>query len=287
MPEQTERERLDAGYNLRAQVPGFQQHFDAYAAMSRSFREAWPYQHQGLLYGPGERQAIDLFLPAPGPGPAPLHVFIHGGYWQSQARQNFSFVARPFVERGIAVALLGYDLAPGVSMTAIARQIRAGLAWLHANGEDHGVDPVGLVVSGHSAGGHLAALALATDWSADGLPADLVKGICAISGLFDLEPVRRCYLNDVLGMDAEEAAALSPIHMKAPAPQAAILVTVGGAETEAFLDQSRRYATWLESRGCAPHLEIQPGLDHFEIVRTLGEPASLACRWLMARLDRA
>lgn len=281
----TEREQLDANYNLRARVPHFQDHFDAYVALSQAFRSEWPHQRRHLGYGTSERQAIDLFLPGAAAA-APLHVFIHGGYWQSQARENFAFVARPFVERGIAVALIGYDLAPTVTVTTIAGQVRSALAWLHANGARHGVDPGRLVISGHSAGGHLAALALATDWRARGLPADLVKGVCAISGLFDLEPVRRCYLNDVLKMDAAEAAALSPIHMETPGT-APVLLTVGGAETEAFLEQSRGYAGHLENQGRDVRLEVQPGLDHFEIVRALARPDNPACRWILDLLARA
>jgi arylformamidase len=105
-------------------------------------------------------------------------------------RKDFSFVAGPWLERGAAVAMLGYDVAPTVRMDAIVAQVRAGLAWLHRQAPAHGCDPARLHVAGHSAGGHLAAITLVTDWAGVGLPEDMIKGVCAISGVFDLEPSR-------------------------------------------------------------------------------------------------
>ena len=138
-------------------------------------------------------------------------MFIHGGYWQALDRKDFSFVAERLVEAGAAVALVGYDLAPAVDMDTIVGQIRAAIAWLYRNADAHGFDPDRICLAGHSAGGHLAAMALATDWTAFGLPADLVKGVCAISGVFDLEPIRLCYLNEVVRLDAEQARRNSPV----------------------------------------------------------------------------
>jgi arylformamidase len=157
------------------------------------------------------RQAIDLFLPH-GVSAAPIMAFIHGGYWQSRDRKDFSFVAGPWLERGVAVALLGYDLAPTVRMDAIVAEVRAGLAWLYRQAPAHGCDPTRLHVAGHSAGGHLAAVTLMTDWAGFGLPENMIKGVCAISGVFDLEPIRRCYLNEVVGLDTDEAHRNSPLH---------------------------------------------------------------------------
>lgn len=278
---QPDRATLDAQYNLRARVPEFQSYFDRYDRMSAAFRQ----NAKGCLdlaYGPGARQGIDLFLPdAKAP---PLAVFIHGGYWQSQDRKRFSFVAAPLIEAGAAVALIGYDLAPEVGMDAIVGQIRAGIAWLYKNGAELGYDPDQLVVSGHSAGGHLSAMALATDWASEGaLPDDLVKGICPISGIFDLEPIRLCYLNDVLGMDFEQARRYSPIRLP-PRTRCPVTVTVGERETAAFLEQSRRYADHLRAAGVACELAVQPDLDHFSIVEAMAEPGSLTAQALCRQL---
>jgi arylformamidase len=265
---ETERAILDAQYNLRAAVPEHLTYFARYEAESAALRARWP-GRLDLSYGPTPRQAIDLFLP--GTPDAPLLVFIHGGYWQSRDRKDFSFVAGPFLERGAAVALIGYDLAPTVRMDAIVAQIRAGFAWLYRHAPDHGCDAGRSYLAGHSAGGHLAAMALATKWRAFGLPEDVIKGVCAISGVFDLEPIRRCYLKEVVGLDADEARRNSPIHQTLHG-RCPVTVAVGELETRAFHEQSRAFAAKLECAGWPCRLLVQPGVDHFGIVMSLSDP---------------
>jgi arylformamidase len=182
------------------------------------------------------------------------------------------------------VALLGYDLAPEVDMDAIVAQVRSGLAWLYRRGAELGCDPERLVVSGHSAGGHLAAMALATDWRAEaGLPEDLIKGLCPISGVFDLDPIRRCYLNEVLGLTPEQVRRHSPLRLP-PRTSCPVTVTVGAKETAAFLEQSRRYAAHLEAAGPSVELLIQPDLDHFGIVEAMAKPDGATVRALRRHL---
>jgi arylformamidase len=152
LPE-AERAALDAQYNLRAAVPEHLAYFARYERDSAALRARWP-GRLDLAYGPTSRQAIDLFLPE-GATAAPILVFIHGGYWQSRDRKDFSLVAGPWLERGAAVAMLGYELAPAVRMDTIVAQVRAGLAWLLRHAPTHGCDPTRLHVAGHSAGGHL------------------------------------------------------------------------------------------------------------------------------------
>jgi arylformamidase len=280
---ETERAMLDAQYNLRAAVPEHLTYFARYEAESAALRARWP-GRLDLSYGPTPRQAIDLFLP--GPSGAPLLVFIHGGYWQSRDRKDFSFVAAPFLERGAAVALIGYDLAPAVRMDAIVAQIRAGLAWLYRHAQGHGCDAQQLYLAGHSAGGHLVAMALATEWRTFGLPEDLIKGACAISGIFDLEPIRLCYLNDVVGLDADEAWRNSPIH-QALHGRCPVTVAVGELETRAFHEQSRDFAARLERDGWPCQLLVQPGVDHFGIVMSLSEPDAPLVREIARQLGLA
>jgi arylformamidase len=280
---ETERAMLDAQYNLRAAVPEHLTYFARYEAESAALRARRP-GRLDLSYGPTPRQAIDLFLP--GTSGAPLLVFIHGGYWQSRDRKDFSFVAAPFLERGAAVALIGYDLAPAVRMDAIVAQIRAGLAWLYRHAPDYGCDARRLYLAGHSAGGHLVAMALATEWRTSGLPEDLIKGVCAISGIFDLEPIRRCYLNDVVGLDADEARRNSPIH-QALHGRCPVIVAVGELETRAFHEQSRDFAARLERDGWPRQLLVQPGVDHFGIVMSLSEPDAPLVREIARQLGLA
>lgn len=278
MSDPSDRATLDAQYNNRALVPDHQRHLDAFAQGSAALREAAD-ARLDLAYGDGPNQAIDLFLPPAGRD-APLLVFIHGGYWQALDRKDFSFVAEPFLAAGIAVAVVGYDLAPAVDMDRITDQVRDALLWLHRHGSEHGVRGERLVVTGHSAGGHLTAMVLSTDWANLGAPADLIAAAAPISGLFDLEPIRRCYLNEVLGLDPAQVARLSPLGL-APTARVPVLVTVGGEESEAFLEQSARYAAHLRSAGTLVTHEVQPRLNHFTVVRALADPSNPATRWLV------
>jgi len=158
-------------------------------------------------------------------------------------------------------------------------EIRGALCWLHHHAPELGFDAKRIHVAGHSAGGHLSAMALATDWPELGLPADVIKGVCAISGVFDLEPVRLCYLNDVLNLTVQQARRNSPMQL-APRARCPVLVTVGAEETPAFLGQSRRYADLLAAAGVACEHRVLPGLDHFAIVQTLAEPDNAMVQWL-------
>ena len=265
---ETERAALDGQYNLRAAVPEHLEYFARYKTESAALRARWP-GRLDLGYGSTLRQAIDLFLPRSATA-APLLVFIHGGYWQSRDRKDFSFVAGPLLKRGAAVALIGYDLAPEVRMDAIVAQVRAGLAWLYRHAPEYGCGAERLYLAGHSAGGHLAAMALATDWRAFGLPEDVIKGVCAISGVFDLEPIRLCYLNEVVGLDPDEARRNSPIdqalHGRCP-----VTVAVGELETQAFHEQSHAFAAKLERDGWPCQLLVQPGVDHFGIIMSMAQ----------------
>lgn len=269
-PSAAQKAALDAQYNLRAAVPEHPTYFDRYAAESAALRARRP-GRLDLPYGDTPRQAIDLFRPDA--ATPPLLVFIHGGYWQAFGPKDFSFVAEPLLARGAAVALIGYDLAPNVRMDRIVGQVRAGLAWLYRQGRALGFDPDRIFVAGHSAGGHLAAMALAADWTAQGLPADLIKGVCALSGVFDLAPIRRCYLNEVVGLDEAEARRNSPVHL-ALHGRCPVTVAVGELETRAFHEQSQAYAAKLAGAGWPAELLIQPGVDHFGIVMAMAEPGA-------------
>lgn len=218
----------------------------------------------GLAYGPGAGETLD-FYPAGGGGAAPLLVFIHGGFWRSLAARDFAFVAEGFVAQGIAVAVLDYPLIPAVRLGDIVASCRRALGWLHANATALGVAPGALFVSGNSAGGHLVAELMARDWpAAAGLPADLVAGGCAISGLFELEPVRLSAQQATLGFTPGEVARWSPLrHVGRGAP---LLVAVGGAEAEEFLAQSRAFAAAWSGMGSDAALLVPEGADHITVV---------------------
>ena len=247
---------LEAEYNNRAAVPDHPAVMARWKAEAEVTRAAEP--PTVLRYGPGPRETIDLFEAGPG---APVVAFLHGGYWQALDRSWFSHLARGFVARGVALALPSYDLCPRVSLAELVEQVRGAAAFLVRRHER----PV--LAGGHSAGGHLAAMLLATDWAARGLAPDAVHAAYAISGLFDLPPLLSTAVNDALGLDAETARRLSPLFL--PAPGRPFYAAVGGTEGEEYLRQTRSIAaawggTW----------DVLPGANHFTAIAPLADPSS-------------
>lgn len=222
-----------------------------------------------LAYGPSPRQRIDLY-PAAAPG-APILSFIHGGYWRSRDKSEFAFIAEPLVAAGITVAMPEYDLAPAVTVATIVEQMVAAHAWLHRHAGEHGADPARLFVAGHSAGGHLAAMMAATHWNAidPALPADLVKGAYAVSGLFDLMPILHFSFNADIGLDAASAKAMSPIE-HAPAWPVPVRTAAGALESDEFRRQCRVLAEhWPAS--VKGHMDVA-GCHHLSVAEALADP---------------
>lgn len=269
-----DREGLDAQYNLRLlveNVPGYFERWQRWSGNSRR-RLAGTLD---VAYGekPGER--MDVFASSRSGGAAPVHVFIHGGYWHSRDKAEFSYLAEGLVEAGTVVVLLNYSLAPEADMDEIVRQNRAALVWLWHRAGDYGGDRERIFVSGHSAGGHLAAMMAITDWPAfdPDLPVDLVKGGCAISGIYDLEPIRLCYLNDIVGLDGDMAARNSPIR-HIPPRAAPLILCVGGDETPEYQRQQAEFADAWRQAGHGLALVEAPGHHHFTVVDELGRAGS-------------
>jgi len=264
-----DREALDRQLNLRARTPEHPAIFARWEEDSKAVRARVTHRFD-LAYGetPGER--LDFF-PAARPD-APLFAFIHGGYWQGLDKAHYSYFAPAFAETGAAFASLNYSLAPEASIETMVAQVRRALAWLHARAGELGFDPARLVVGGHSAGGHLAAMAAATDWTVQGLPAGLLAGCCSISGVYQLEPIRLSYHQPALQLSAEEAARLSPQHLRPARPLPTILA-VGGTEPEEFHDQQAELAAAWRADG-QPLLALEvPGRHHFDVIEALIEPA--------------
>ncbi len=261
---------LDAQYNNRARFPDFVRHFEAWGAWSGTTRGRLPC-HLDLAFGPGESERLDLF-PAERPG-APLYLFIHGGYWYSLDKSDYSYVAEGFRPHGIATAVNNFGLAPATDMDEIVRQNRAALAWLYRHAGDYGYDRERIYAAGHSAGGHLAAMLLATDWPEWGsdLPADLVKGACAIGGIFDLEPIRLSFLNQKLHLTPAKVAANSPLSQRYACP-APLLLVVAKDESPEFHRQSEQMAAFWRGLGYPADLTVPEGLDHFDVVNQLIDP---------------
>ncbi|MBU8537710.1 alpha/beta hydrolase [Falsiroseomonas tokyonensis] len=254
---------LEAEYNNRARVPDHPRHIAAWQAESAAWREACPAVELALPYGTGARERLDLFWPDATARDAPIALFIHGGYWQGLGREFVSHCARGLNLHGVAVAVPSYDLCPQVTLATIVAQIHAAAAMLHRR---HGRR---LVASGHSAGGHLAAMLLATDWPAldPALPAGLVQAALPISGVFELDPLRHTSIGVALKLDRAEARRLSPRFL--PRPAGALHCVVGGAESGEFIRQSREMAAAWRG-GCT----LLPGADHFTVLAPMADPDS-------------
>jgi arylformamidase len=254
-----DRETLDKAYNNAAAVADAQTWLAAWREAGAA-RRAMPGAVLDQAYGPRERNRIDLF--PSGAKYAPLMLFFHGGYWQRNAKEGFAAMADGVLARGIDVALAGYTLCPDVTMTDLVAEAEAAVAWVAANAPGLGFGTRRFILSGWSAGGHLAVSALAHPRVDAALP---------ISGVYDLCPIQAGALNDALRMDAAEAERLSPLRHIAPS-RARLIVSWGEAELPELRRQSADFAAaWVAAGNSAATLPI-PGANHFSILDELTRP---------------
>ena len=272
-------------YNARAMIPEHASIFTRWNRDSAHVRRTTPGLFD-LAYGETAGERLDLF-PASRAG-GPLLVFIHGGWWRSLDKSDFSFVAPPYTRSGINVAVTNYTLAPKASLEEIVMQQVRALAWLYRAAERYDIDRDRIVVAGHSAGGHMTAMLLAAIWPAlaDDLPRDLVKAGVMLSGLYDLEPVRHAdFVNVDLKLTAASVGPLSPARMP-QSHRAPFLTAVGGLESDEFKNQNALIGTrWKAShRG---NIDL-PDLNHLTICdafATAGHPLFEATRDLILKRD--
>ena len=254
-----DRAQLDSAYNNSAAVPERDRIIADWAARSAVVRHERK-GHFDLRYGEAPRERLDLFLAAE--PKAPTLAFIHGGYWQSNDKENFAFLADGLVPSGINFVLIEYTLAPAARMDHIVGELRRSVGWLAEHLGDYGADPDRLYVAGHSAGGHLTAMTMTLR---------AVRGGLAISGIFDLEPIRLNYLNEKLGLDPEEAERNSPL-LHLPPMAGELIVAYGTNELPELCRQSIEYAQAWTERGLPGHLLPIDGADHFTILEALADP---------------
>jgi acetyl esterase/lipase len=244
-----DRAALDAAYNNSAAVRDSAQIVADWEARSARLRAAHP-EGMDLRYGPEERNRIDYFAAR---RDGPVLAFIHGGYWQNRSKEVFSFVAEGPLAWGVNVALIGYTLAPQKRLDGIVAEIGDALGWLHQSIPTLGGNRERLLVSGWSAGGHLTAMAM--DHAA-------VKGGLAISGIYDLEPMRLSYINDKLRLDEAEAKRNSP-----RVTRKRLFIAYGADELPELRRQSEDYAQRLGQQAAAI-----PRRNHFSVLEELASP---------------
>jgi arylformamidase len=277
---------LDAQYNNRARIPEHPALFDGWRRRSEQARQALQAQqqaHLGLPYGSSPAETLDLFVPRR--AAAPVLVFIHGGWWRTLDKDDHSFIAPAFVQSGAMVVVPNYGLCPAVSIEDIARQMAEAVAWVVRHAARWGGDPQRIVVVGHSAGAHLAALLLQCRWPQVGadLPAHLLRRAVGISGLYELDSVSRTpFLAPDLRLTAQAVRRLSPAWMPAPG-HARFHAVVGAQESEAFLAQNRLIRqAWGDE--VVPVCEELAGTHHLNVLHELERPGSRLHRLVLQQL---
>jgi arylformamidase len=262
---------LDREYSPSSCVDDISVFLTEYAERSARTRTELPVR-AGIRYGSLPSETLDFF-PAPVPN-APLLVFVHGGYWCELSKNDSSFPARRLVPAGAAYAAIGYGLAPEHQLHEIVGQVRRGLWWLVRHAWDLGVDRRRITLAGSSAGAHLALMALLDGWMPERRrPADVIAGAVLLSGVYDLEPLRLTYVNEPLGLDAAEAARLSPLrHLPDRLPP--LVVARGGAETAEFARQHSELVTAAVARSAAVTDLVITDRNHFDITFDLDDPGS-------------
>jgi arylformamidase len=262
----------EAEYNNRARVPEHPSLIAGWARDAQSWRESQAGAWRRISYGPGARNTIDVF---PSRNQGALVVFIHGGYWQALDASFFSHLAAGLNAHGVGVAIPSYDLCPQVSIDDIIAQMRNAARALAPLSRR-------LVVSGHSAGGHLAACLMASDWRAvdAALPHDLVRAAYAISGLFDLGPLIGTSINTALGLDEPSARRASPLRWTPPS-HGSLDAVVGENESAEYFRQSRTIVDAWGRAGLQTRFAAVPGANHFTAIAPLADPDSPMTRRLL------
>lgn len=266
------RAELECQYDIDKSVPDPGMYLARYGAESERVRRMLTCTLD-IPYGAHPLEKLDIY---PGAQPdAPVAVFIHGGGWRGSSKTARGFPAESFVAAGMTYVAIDYPLAPAASMDEIVAAVRRAIAWLWKNGASHGAGRDRIFVMGNSAGGHLGAMLAAQGWQeALDLPADVVKGLCGISGAYDLTPHALVEVRSYLNLTPDSVARNSPIH-HLPARGLPVLLAVGGDEPEEYLRQTRAYAQTLAAAGVPVEVLVLDGHNHFSIIGELNVPGPL------------
>jgi arylformamidase len=265
------QEQLDGLLNTRLLVPDFETSTDRFTERSEATRRNVSAQLD-IAYGGHPRERLDVFLPDAVASP-PVNLFFHGGYWRSSDKERYSFLAESFLSFGAACITVEYALVPAVSLDELVAQCRRSVAYVWQHGRELGIDPDRIYVSGHSAGGQIVGMLMASGWRDEyGIPAESIRGGCGISGLYDLEPIRHSYLQPTLQLDPESVRRNS-VALLEPATDAPLIAAVGALEGEEFLRQNALMAAAWGDRVAVTSMVLD-GLHHYSAVEALADASS-------------
>jgi len=256
---------LDKEYDNRGRFPDTADCKNAQAVGSDEAKAQFRRQLD-IPFGNGKTDLLDIYSPDKGKD-TPIHIFFHGGYWKSNTKNDFGFVAKTFVPYGITTVVVEYPLIPSVRMGTLIERCCASIEWVWNNADKFGGDRNRISISGHSAGGHITAMMMQTDWTSyrKGLPKNLIKGGCSISGVSDLEPVRLSFQNNELKFSPEEAAEFSTKFME-PVHPGPLMAVVGGMEGEEFIRQTIELAEKWSAKGMKVEPWVMKGKHHFTTI---------------------
>jgi len=263
-------------FRIRDHVADFEDFVSRYRERSKATTETLP-SRRDVAYGAGKDERLDLYFPENAAGRAPIHLFMHGGYWRAFSKDDYAFVADAITAAGAIAAIVDYSLMPGARMASLVEQVQRAAQWLAKNAASFGGDEERLTVSGHSAGGHLAAMAClpgAGDYR--------IRGALLLSGLYELAPLAASFLQDEIHLTPEEIESFSPLRFPGNSATRFILA-VGEKETKPFHQQARDYLNHLRREACDADLVTLKGEHHMGVVLSLGTPRT-ECAGLLARL---
>lgn len=256
------QQEIDREYDVENAVANFPDYINNYVKASQLTRKLLK-NRVTIAYGHTLMERLTVY-PATNPN-APVLVFVHGGYWKLGLGDDYDFVAMGLSLANFTVVIVNYALAPNVTIPEIVRQVRASVAWTAKNIDAYNGDPTRIFIAGHSAGGHLAAMTMLTNWQEYGLSKVVIKGVLAISGLYDLEPVSQTFVEPALRITADQVLSSSPIRLISSSA-IPLIVAWGANETAAFIKQSSNYLkAWQDAGNNGSSLVIS-GANHFSIL---------------------
>ena len=275
-----QQDELEYQYNPRVSVPEYPELAKIRAAQARQVRataKSW----LNVAYGNSPREQLDIYAPDRPAGP--VLIYIHGGYWRSGSKEDNCNFVPTFTQRGATVVLVEYDLCPNVTVADIVRQTRSAIAWTYKNIVRYSGDPARLFVAGHSAGGHLTAMALAHDWQEDGASQNLIKGAVATSGVYDLEMVMKISVQEQVRMTTELAAKNSPL-LHPPRVKCSLLVGVGADEPKGWQQMSKDYFEFCQRSGMPVEYLVEPDANHYTMTEHLLDASRPLTRAMIEQL---